>query len=99
MQELICDRPILIIDDGLSAVDVATEHDVFNGIKNHLANKTVIIVSNRIKLLSMTDQITILKDGVIDQQGTHEALLATNSLYQTMHDKQMKRNYEEPVEP
>ena len=96
---LLCDRPILIIDDGLSAVDVATEHDVFNGIKNHLANKTVIIVSNRIKLLSMTDQITILKDGVIDQQGTHEALLATNSLYQTMHDKQMKRNYGEPVEP
>jgi len=92
-----CDRPILIIDDGLSAVDVATEHDVFNGIKNHLANKTVIIVSNRIKLLSMTDQITILKDGVIDQQGTHEALLATNNLYQTMHDKQMKRNYGEPA--
>ena len=96
---LICDHPILIIDDGLSAVDVATEHDVFNGIKTHLANKTVIIVSNRVKLLSMTDQITILKDGVIDQQGTHEALLATNSLYQTMHDKQMKRNIGEPVEP
>lgn len=94
---LICDRAILIIDDGLSAVDVATEHDVFNGIKNHLANKTVIIVSNRIKLLSMTDQITILKDGVIDQQGTHEALLATNNLYQTMHDKQMKRSYGEPA--
>ena len=94
---LLCDRPILIIDDGLSAVDVATEHDVFNGIKKHLANKTVIIVSNRIKLLSMTDQITILKDGVIDQQGTHETLLATNSLYQTMHDKQMKRNYGEPI--
>lgn len=89
---LLCDRPILIIDDGLSAVDVATEHDVFNGIKSHLINKTVIIVSNRIKLLSMTDQITILKDGLIDQQGSHETLLSSNSLYQTMHDKQMKQN-------
>ncbi len=89
---LLCDHPILIIDDGLSAVDVATEHDVFNGIKKHLVNKTVIIVSNRIKLLSMTDQITILKDGQIDQQGSHETLLSTNSLYQTMHDKQMKQN-------
>lgn len=95
---LLCDRPILIIDDGLSAVDVATEHDVFNGIKTHLTNKTVIIVSNRIKLLSMTDQITILKDGKIDQQGSHEALLSSNSLYQTMHDKQMRNNdIEEPV--
>ena len=95
---LLCDRPILIIDDGLSAVDVATEHDVFNGIKNHLHKKTVIIVSNRIKLLSMTDQITILKDGKVDQQGSHEELLSSNSLYQTMHDKQMRNNdIEEPV--
>ncbi|WP_240744851.1 ABC transporter ATP-binding protein [Desulforhopalus sp. IMCC35007] len=89
---LLCDRPILIIDDGLSAVDVATEHDVFNGIKQHLANKTVIIVSNRIKLLSMTDQITILKDGVVETQGTHDELLTRNPLYRTMHDKQMKNN-------
>ena len=94
---LLCDRPILIIDDGLSAVDVATEHDVFNGIKNHLANKTVIIVSNRIKLLSMTDQITILQEGIVDQQGSHEELLISNTLYQTMYDKQMKNNeFEEP---
>jgi ATP-binding cassette subfamily B protein len=89
---LLCDRPILIIDDGLSAVDVATEHDVFNGIKQHLANKTVIIVSNRIKLLSMTDQITILKDGIVETQGTHDELLTHNPLYKTMHDKQMKNN-------
>lgn len=94
---LLCDRPILIIDDGLSAVDVATEHDVFNGIRNHLANKTVIIVSNRIKLLSMTDQITILKDGMVDQQGSHETLLSCSTLYQAMHYKQMKNNdLEEP---
>lgn len=89
---LLCDRPILIIDDGLSAVDVATEHDVFNGIRKQLADKTVIIVSNRIKLLSMTDQITILKNGVVEQQGSHEELLTSSSLYRTMHDKQMKNN-------
>ena len=69
-----------------------TEHDVFNGIKQHLANKTVIIVSNRIKLLSMTDQITILKDGVVETQGSHDELLTHNPLYRTMHDKQMKNN-------
>lgn len=89
---LLCNRPILIIDDGLSAVDVSTEHDVFNGIKGQLANKTVIIVSNRIKLLSMTDRIIIFKDGMIEQQGTHESLLTSNSLYQAMHDKQMKQD-------
>ncbi|PHR27420.1 MAG: multidrug ABC transporter ATP-binding protein [Desulfotalea sp.] len=94
---LICDRPILIIDDGLSAVDVATEHDVFSGIRKHSANKTVIIVSNRIKLLSMTDQITILQEGIVEQQGSHEELLISSRLYQAMYDKQMKSA--QPMEP
>lgn len=89
---LLCNRPILIIDDGLSAVDVATEHEVFNGIKQHLAGKTVIIVSNRIKLLSMTDRITILNGGRVEQEGSHEELLAQNPLYRTMHEKQMKND-------
>ncbi|MFT5699498.1 MAG: ATP-binding cassette subfamily B multidrug efflux pump [Desulforhopalus sp.] len=97
---LLCDRPILIIDDGLSAVDVATEHDVFNGIRNQLVKKTVIIVSNRIKLLSMTDQITILREGVVEQQGSHEELLLSSALYVAMHDKQMKNSHlTEPPTP
>ncbi|BHH84596.1 ABC transporter ATP-binding protein [Desulforhopalus sp. 52FAK] len=89
---LLCDRPVIIIDDGLSAVDVSTEHDVFSGIRKHLANKTVIIVSNRIKLLSMTDRITIFKEGEIEFQGSHEYLLSKSPLYQIMHEKQMKNN-------
>ena len=41
--------PVLIIDDGLSAVDVATEHEVFAGLKKHFAGKTLLIFSNLIK--------------------------------------------------
>ncbi len=89
---LLCDRPVLIIDDGLSAVDVATEHEVFAGLRRHFQGKTVIIVSNRIKLLSMTDDIIVLADGVIQSQGNHDHLLATNSLYQSMYEKQMQQD-------
>lgn len=97
---LLCDRPILIIDDGLSAVDVATEHDVFAGIREHFKDKTVIIVSNRIKLLSMTDRITIFKEGEVEIEGSHERLLQENRLYQTMHEKQMKNSASlEPTDP
>lgn len=91
---LLCDRPILVIDDGLSAVDVATEHDVFAGLRHHFGGKTVIIVSNRIKLLSMTDHIIILAGGKIESQGDHDQLLAGNSLYQSMYEKQMKQDNE-----
>lgn len=89
---LLCDRPLLVIDDGLSAVDVATEHDVFAGLRKHFTGKTVIIVSNRIKLLSMTDQVIILTGGEIESQGSHEQLLAENSLYQSMYEKQVNKD-------
>jgi ATP-binding cassette subfamily B protein len=97
---LLCDRPVLIIDDGLSAVDVATEHEVFAGLKKHFAGKTVLIVSNRIKLLSMTDRIIILADGSVESDGSHDQLLLENSLYQSMFAKQMTQDAaEEPVLP
>jgi ATP-binding cassette subfamily B protein len=88
---LLCDRPILLIDDGLSAVDVATEHEVFAGLRCQLRKKTVLIVSNRIKLLSMTDQTLVLDEGRIVQRGDHVQLLRENAFYRTMYDKQMRR--------
>jgi ATP-binding cassette subfamily B protein len=87
---LICDRPVLVIDDGLSAVDVATEHEVFAGLRQRFADKTVLIVSNRIKMLSLTDRIIIFEEGRIVSEGGHDALLATNSLYRSMYEKQMR---------
>ena len=97
---LLCDRPVLIIDDGLSAVDVATEHEVFAGLRKHFAGKTVLIVSNRIKLLSMTDRIIVLAEGSIESDGSHDQLLQENSLYQSMFVKQMTQDAaEEPALP
>lgn len=89
---LLCDRPVLLIDDGLSAVDVATEHQIFADLKNRLRGKTVIIVSNRIKLLSMTDRIIIFEEGDIACVGDHDSLLADNSLYRAMYEKQMRQD-------
>jgi len=91
---LLCDRPILLIDDGLSAVDVATEHEVFAGLKSHLAGKTVVIVSNRIKLLSMTDHIVILDEGRIVSDDSHERLVTENAFYRAMYLKQMRKEGE-----
>jgi ATP-binding cassette, subfamily B, multidrug efflux pump len=87
---LLCDRPILLIDDGLSAVDVATEHEVFAGLRSKLQQKTVVIVSNRIKLLSMTDKIFILEEGRVVNIGTHSQLIQKNAFYRSMYDKQMR---------
>lgn len=85
---LLSKRPILLIDDGLSAVDVETEHQIFSRLKEHVQSKITIIVSNRIKLLSMTDEIIILHDGNVEHRGNHLELLKTSSLYQSMSEKQ-----------
>ena len=92
---ILVDRPVLVIDDGLSAVDVETEHEIFAKLKKHLQGKTVIIVSNRLKLLTMTDRVLILENGSIASSGRHEQLLLENDFYRTMFDKQMRKNHQE----
>ncbi len=90
---LACDRPVLVIDDGLSAVDTTTENEIAEVLRRRLAGKTVFIVSNRIKLLSMTDKILILEEGRLVNAGTHETLVDENDFYHSMYVKQ-KQNGE-----
>ena len=87
---LLYDRPVLVIDDGLSAVDTATENNIVTALRRRFSGKTVFIVSNRLKLLSMTDRILILEEGKLIDDGSHRALLERNSFYQAMHLKQMQ---------
>jgi len=88
---LLCDRQVLLIDDGLSAVDVETEQEVFDGLKHYFKDKTVIIISNRTKLLSMTDRIIVFADGQVENVGSHDQLLKENALYLSMYEKQVRR--------
>ena len=81
---------ILIIDDGLSAVDTDTENQITKTLKERVKGKTVIIVSNRIKLLSMTDRIFILDEGRIEDEGVHDELISSNNFYRSMYLKQQQ---------
>ncbi len=88
---LLADRPILIIDDALSALDTETEQQVFAGIRTRRQSKTVLIVSHRLKLLSGTNRVIVLDQGRIVDQGTHQQLLARNDFYQAMARKQQRK--------
>ena len=96
---LLINRPVLLVDDGLSAVDVETEHEIFAKLKDELKAKTVVIVSNRLKLLTMTDHTVILDDGSIAFDGNHEQLLQVSSFYRTMFEKQMREESNQQVGP
>lgn len=93
---LLCNRPVLVIDDGLSAVDTTTENEIAEILHQQLTGKTVFIVSNRIKLLSMTDNILILEEGRLVNEGTHEMLIKENEFYHSMYLKQKQSGRREP---
>ena len=73
---------VLILDDSTSAVDSATEAAIRESFAKNLKDTTVIIIAQRISSVQYADEILILDDDHIAGQGTHEELLASNSIYQ-----------------
>lgn len=84
---LLCDRPMLIIDDALSAIDVETEQQVLQGILATLQGKSVLLISHRVNILRHADRIVLLDEGRIVDEGRHEDLLG-NPFYRVMAEKQ-----------
>jgi ATP-binding cassette subfamily B protein len=84
---LLCDRPLLIIDDALSAIDVETEQQVLQGILAKMEGKSVLLISHRVNVLRHADRIVLLDAGKIVDQGQHQDLLA-NPFYRIMVEKQ-----------
>lgn len=72
--------PILIMDDSTSALDMETEHEIWQSLKD-LQNTTKIIIAHRISAVRNADQILFLEDGRVAESGTHETLLAKKGLY------------------
>jgi ATP-binding cassette subfamily B multidrug efflux pump len=85
---LLLDRPFMIIDDGLSAVDMETEHTIINALASYLQNKTCIIVSHRIAPLINAAEIVVMDRGRIASQGNHQLLLDTNEYYAIIYRQQ-----------
>ena len=92
---LLLDPPALIIDDGLSAVDVTTENEILEQLLEIFKDKTVIVVSNRVKLLSRAERIIVMEEGVVHHDLPHKLLLEKDRLYRVMYDKQMHQGIPE----
>ena len=86
--------PILVLDDSTSALDMETEHQIQQELKD-LKGVTKIIIAHRISAVRHADEIIILQDGEIAERGTHDSLLRKKGLYYDTYVAQ----YEEPVMP
>jgi ATP-binding cassette subfamily B multidrug efflux pump len=85
---LLMERPIIIIDDGLSAVDMETEHAIIQSIAGYLQGHTCIIVSHRVAPLADAQEIVVLDQGRIVARGDHATLLRESPFYATIYRQQ-----------
>ena len=87
---VLTDPSILIMDDSTSAVDMETEYEIQQQLKEVLKNRTTFIIAHRISSVKNADQILVLKDGEIAERGTHKELLAHKGIYYGMVQDQYK---------
>jgi ATP-binding cassette subfamily B protein len=82
------DAQVLILDEPTSALDARAEYEVFQRFIGLTEGKTSIIISHRFSTVRMADRIMVLKDGKILEMGTHEELLANETLYAELFNLQ-----------
>ena len=81
---LILNKPVLIFDDSLSAVDTETDASIRNSIKLNSKETTTIIITHRITTAKEADKIIVLDNGKITDIGTHEELSCREGIYSSL---------------
>lgn len=86
---LIKEPEISILDDSLSAVDANTENTIVDYFNTSLAEKTTIIITHRIQSKMLFDNIIVMKNGHIENQGSHIFMLKNNVFYRDLFEHQI----------
>lgn len=78
------DPDILILDEATSSVDTMTEVQIQKGLTNLMKGRTSFVIAHRLKTIENADQILVIKDGSILEQGNHDSLMNQNGFYATL---------------
>ena len=87
---LLMDPRILILDEATSSVDTQTEHLIQQALSELMQNRTTFVVAQRLSTVKQAQQIIVLKEGKVQQKGTHETLLREEGVYREIYNLQFR---------
>ena len=89
------DAPILILDEATSSVDTETEQLIQQALERLMAGRTTLMIAHRLSTIRNADQIVVLQDEGIAEQGNHDELMAIDGIYRHLNLVQASLNAEE----
>jgi ATP-binding cassette subfamily B protein len=94
---LLMDPRILILDDSTASVDTQTEYQIQQTLAKLMETRTTFVIAQRLRTVKAADQILVLQDGKIVEQGRHSELLRRDGIYRQIYDLEL-RDQEEALQ-
>ena len=85
---MLCQPPMLILDEATSSIDTRTEQQIQKAFDSMMKGRTSFIVAHRLSTIQEADLILVMRDGQIVEQGTHEQLLENRGFYAELYRSQ-----------
>ncbi len=87
---LLKDAPLLILDEATSALDTTSERAIQDALKEVMRNRTTLVIAHRLSTIEDADQVIVLSEGRVIEQGTHARLLELDKAYARLYQTQFK---------
>lgn len=87
---LLKNAPIILLDEATASLDVESETKVQKAISTLIKNKTVLVIAHKMRTIAGADNIVVLAEGKVKEQGTHEELLKKEGIYNNLWTLQNK---------
>jgi ATP-binding cassette, subfamily B, bacterial len=84
------DRDLVIMDEPSAGLDAEAEHDLHERLTRSRCGRTAVLISHRLSTIRAADQIMVLSDGVISEQGSHDVLMARSGIYARLFSLQAR---------
>ncbi len=87
---MLYDAPMLILDEATSNVDTATEREIQRAMRELMRDRTCFVIAHRLSTIENADQILVLRDGDVTEQGTHRELMDRKGFYYQLYAAQFE---------